>query len=148
MIFAKGLDTIEIVSTVESGSHKQGPLKLDIDLLSEAQTVHVGPRHVGEGLTDTITTSGKAFASLWLGSAKNYEPKPKRVLFLPPNVDHRVDCFCREKWPGHCRRCNGVTRTFVTDEAAAKLRSVRPIWIKEHVERNEDGKLDSMVPLV
>ena len=128
MALVTALDAVEIVSTLPGGSHPQGPLKLDIDLLSEAQAVHPGARNFNEGLIDAIQTSCDAFGR-WdvYGREKPEPPKPKRkrVLFLPPDGDHLADCFCSEKWPGECRRCSTVVRAFVTDETAAKLRSVK-----------------------
>jgi hypothetical protein len=123
MIFAKDLTTIQIVSTLPSRTHEQGPLKLNIDLLSEAQTVHAGPRHIVEGVIDTLQTSTAAYQA-W-DAAEKHEPARKRVLLLPPSLDHRADCFHSQERPGYCRTCNGTIRTFVTEESAAKLKSVR-----------------------
>ncbi len=101
IVFVRSLDASEIVSTLPDGSHPQGPLKLDINLLSK-----------GFPLWPRLFDDGR-------------EPKRKQVLFLPPDADHRANCFCREQWPGECRRCSTVVRTFVTDETAAKLKSVK-----------------------
>jgi len=76
-------------------------LKLDIDLLSKA--FPLWPRLFDDGR----------------------EPKHKRVLFLPPDLDYRANCFCKEKWPGECQRCSTVVRTFITAESAERLISVK-----------------------
>jgi hypothetical protein len=79
MVLVTALDASEIVSTLPGGSHPQGALKLDIDLVSKAQTVHPGLCLLGDG---------------WSGDIE--EPKRKQVLFLPPDLD-RANCVCREK---------------------------------------------------
>jgi hypothetical protein len=135
MILVKDHETREIVSTLANGSYKQGPLKLDIDHLSEAQDVHTPARNFNEGLIDAIQTSCDAFCAL--PPVLPAKPRPKRVLYLLPGADHGTECFHGQG--RFCHYCRDTIRTFVTDESAARLKS------SANKTRNEHGNLGRMV---
>jgi len=80
--FAVLMMPVPLASFCRAQSHPQGRLKPEIDLLSKA--FPFWPRVFDDGR----------------------EPKRKRVLFLPPDLDYRANCFCKQKWPGECQRCS------------------------------------------
>jgi hypothetical protein len=128
MVFVKNLNDIEIVSTVANGSHAQGPLKLDLDILSSTQFYKLNWHSHIEGLINVIDAANDAYQTGWdeendRPRGRATRPKRKRVLFLPPGADHRAQCFCAAMPAGYCSRCSGPMRAFVTDECDGKLRA-------------------------
>jgi len=124
-MLVKGVDTYEMASTLEGG-----PLNLQIDLLSEAQSVHPGFRNFSEAFTDAIVTLGAAYKDAWDKPFHTYRhrqasdipnPKPKRVVFLLPEDDYRTSCFCGREPHGYCWSCSSLMRCYVTDESAKRL---------------------------
>jgi len=127
-MLVKGVENFEMVSTLEGGT-----LNLQIDLLSKAQSVHPGFQHLNEGFSDAIVTLCAAYKVAYTEEAWHTwdsdrqasdipNPKPKRVLFLLPEDDHRTSCFCGRQPFGYCCSCSGLVRSYVTEESASRLR--------------------------
>jgi hypothetical protein len=129
LFFVKGLDNTVKVSTLDDGPFPTGPLRLRLDDLSEAQSVHPGLQHLTNGLCEAINTCADAYDQMTPEMFQHHEPstlhaKHKRVTFLEPGSYPFAACYCGIGQD--CWKCRGAIRAFINEESAKKLRAIKP----------------------